>query len=87
MSTDYIRLSSAERTLTLTTVAWCMGDLWHLPEDEIGNACPSTDCERPSNIMQPRVLVRRRMWVCSECSCGSRGQTEAESHECEDCYD
>ena len=77
---------TAARTIALTTVAWCMEDRWHLPEDEIGSICPSTDCWRPSD-MEPRVLVKRRMWICSECECAYRDRKDAESHVCHDCYD
>lgn len=66
------------RILESRIVAWCRDCLYYINADEIGNKCIGGDCER--------TLIKRRLWICSECSCSYVKKADAEGHDCEECY-
>ena len=67
------------RTLTRRLVAWCPECLWFFPVAEAGTSCLGEDHDTQSGF---RRLVKRRMWLCSECHGAYCQHQDAESHEC-----
>ena len=76
-STAQLRAADTARRIESKIVAWCRDCLYHITEEEIGGRC-LMDCER--------TLIKRRLWICSECECSYRLKSKAEDHICHECY-
>lgn len=63
---------------SLQIIAWCTECGWWLEEESIGTRCPSPDCNKK--------LVKRKKYICSECSQAYRSKKSFKEHECFDLY-